>query len=147
MKLSKKQYNLIALAIVVLISLWQWYESQPLVQTTSNSAYPSVAQARSQQLRDVQIQGSGTVDRLLADDLKGSRHQRILLREPNGKTLLVVHNIDLAPRINSIKVGDTLNYFGEYIWNDKGGLVHWTHHDPDGRHIGGWLEHNGRRYE
>lgn len=147
MPLSKKHYNLFALAIVVLITLWQYFEAKPSTPLNNHGSFLSVDQARSQQLRDVHIQGSGEVIRLLADDLKGSRHQRILIREPSGKTLLVVHNIDLAPRINSIKVGDTLHYLGEYIWNEKGGLVHWTHHDPKGKQIGGWLEHNGKRYE
>lgn len=147
MKLTKKHYNLLAFSIVLLVTLWQWFDSQSPHSAQQSSEFLSVDEARSQQLRDVHIQGSGEVIRLLADDLKGSRHQRILIKEPSGKTLLVVHNIDLAPRINSIKVGDTLHYLGEYIWNEKGGLVHWTHHDPRGQQIGGWLEHNGKRYE
>jgi len=147
MRITKKHYNYFALVIVLVITLWQWLQTQPENAQTNDEGFLSVQQARSQQLRDVYIQGSGEVIRLLADDLKGSRHQRILIEEQSGDTLLVVHNIDLAPRINSIKVGDSLSYQGEYIWNEKGGLVHWTHHDPRGQQIGGWLEHQGQRYE
>lgn len=147
MKLSKKHYSLISTVLLAILALLQWAISPVALEDNHNGKYLSVEQARQQQLHDVQVLGSGIVERLLADDLKGSRHQRIIVREPSGATLLVVHNIDLAPRIDGIKLGDKLSYFGEYIWNKKGGLVHWTHHDPKGKHIGGWLEHNGKRYE
>lgn len=95
----------------------------------------------------VQAQGSGTVSRVLPDDNEGSRHQRFLLRLNSGQTLLIAHNIDLAPRIPSLREGDTVSFFGQYEWNDKGGVVHWTHHDPNGRHVAGWLYHNGMTYQ
>lgn len=94
-----------------------------------------------------QVRGSGTVTRVLSDDNDGSRHQRFIVQVSSGRTLLVAHNIDLAPRVRSIKAGDTVSFYGEYEWNDRGGVIHWTHHDPRGSHVGGWVEHKGRRYE
>ena len=94
-----------------------------------------------------QVRGSGTVTRVLSDDNEGSRHQRFIVEVSPGRTLLIAHNIDLAPRVASIRVGDTVSFYGEYESNDRGGVIHWTHHDPRGSHVGGWIEHRGQRYE
>jgi uncharacterized membrane protein YsdA (DUF1294 family)/cold shock CspA family protein len=96
---------------------------------------------------NVQVTGSARVSRVLSDDNKGSRHQRFILKMASGQTLLIAHNIDLAPRIPGLRAGDTVDYCGEYEWNAKGGVVHWTHHDPGGRHPGGWLRCRGRNYQ
>ncbi|PTC02173.1 hypothetical protein C9980_24285 [Vibrio mediterranei] len=99
------------------------------------------------QQSDLQVKGEGTVSRVLSDDNKGSRHQRFILRLDSRQTLLVAHNIDLAPRIPDLKVGDRVQFFGEYEWNSKGGVIHWTHHDPRNRHEHGWLKHQGKVYQ
>lgn len=72
---------------------------------------------------------------------------RSILKLSSGQTLLVAHNIDLAPRINSLREGDSVEFFGEYEWSDRGGVIHWTHRDPNGSHVGGWLQHQGKRYQ
>ena len=96
---------------------------------------------------DLQVRASGQVIAVLADDNEGSRHQKFILKLNNGQTVLVAHNIDLAPRITNIAKGDTVEFFGEYEYSDKGGVIHWTHHDPANKHVGGWLKHQGRTYQ
>jgi hypothetical protein len=105
-----------------------------------------ISSAFEQQRSHVQVQGSGEVIKVLDDDNDGSRHQRFIVKLSSGQTLLIAHNIDLASRIASLKVGDVVEFNGEYEWNAKGGVIHWTHHDPQGRHVTGWIKHKGRTY-
>ncbi|ELA3117983.1 DUF3465 domain-containing protein [Vibrio vulnificus] len=104
-------------------------------------------QAYQSQQSDLQVQGFGQVAKVLPDDNDGSRHQKFILKLNSEQTLLVAHNIDLAPRIPNLKVGDSVEFYGEYEWNKKGGVLHWTHKDPQNRHAHGWLKHNGQVYE
>jgi molybdopterin converting factor small subunit len=106
-----------------------------------------ISSAYSTQTSDLQVSSRGTVVKLLSDDNKGSRHQRFILKLSNNQTVLVAHNIDLASKITSLRRGDVVEFNGEYEWNSKGGVIHWTHHDPAGRHQDGWLKHNGAIYE
>jgi len=98
-------------------------------------------------LKKIQVSGFGRVTKILADDLKGDKHQRFLLRITPDLTILVAHNIDLAPRVSPLKVGDTIHFYGQYEWTAEGGVVHWTHLDPSNRHKGGWLERNGQKFQ
>ena len=115
--------------------------------TTTAAAPPSSPATTTALVDGRQAKGSGTVVRVLSDDNDGSRHQRFILRLAGGRTLLIAHNIDLAPRIPGIREGDTVEFYGEFRSNPQGGVIHWTHHDPQGRHPGGWLRHNGRTYQ
>jgi len=96
------------------------------------------------------VTATAQVHRILSDDDDGSRHQRFLIAVGrDGRRTLTVkvsHNIDLAPRV-PLEEGDTVTIRGQFEFNDLGGVLHWTHHDPDRRREGGWIEHNGRRYE
>lgn len=115
--------------------------SQAITGRGHGAAEASIEYRDGQQLR-----GSGTVVRILSDDNDGSRHQRFILRLASGRTVLVAHNIDLAPRVSGIREGDTVEFYGEFAYNPKGGVIHWTHHDPQGRHPDGWLRHRGQTY-
>lgn len=99
---------------------------------------------------DVFVEAGGTVARLLPDDDHtadgSSRHQRFVVRLPTGDTVLVAHNIDIAPRV-PLRAGDAVRFRGEYEWTNQGGVIHWTHADPRRqRPDPGWIEHAGRRY-
>jgi len=114
---------------------------------TQAAGSDAIQAAFNDQQSGVQVQGEGVVSTVLADDNDGSRHQRFILKLRSGQTVLVAHNIDLAPRIAALASGDTVAFNGVYEWNAKGGVIHWTHHDPSGRHTAGWLRHAGKTYQ
>jgi hypothetical protein len=87
----------------------------------------------------------GTIKDVLFDDFEGAKHQRFILQLKSSQTVLVAHNIDLAPRISELKPGEMIEVSGEYEWNPKGGVLHWTHLDPQGIHVAGWIEYHGKR--
>ena len=118
-----------------------------LERPTAEPGEAAILGAYENKISDLVVQARGRVEKLLPDDLRGSRHQKFIVRLPSGHTVLISHNIDLAPRLDALEEGDQLSFRGEYEWNERGGVVHWTHHDPRGRRIGGWLEHDGRRYQ
>lgn len=107
----------------------------------------SIGRAFETRTSNVQVEDEGVVTRILTDDLDERRHQRFIVRLASGQTLLITHNIDIAPRVDRLREGDSVRFNGEYVWNEKGGVVHWTHHDPEGRHVAGWLKHKGRTYQ
>ena len=159
MRLSKNMKHIVALLVFALgLALLNSLNKQQvlnsataqeqLVADDSNmvGADILIAEAFRSGRSNVQLGGEGTVSRVLADDNKGSRHQRFLIQLASGHSLLIAHNIDLAPRIEQLREGDTVEFYGEYEWNKKGGVIHWTHHDPRGKHPGGWLKHQGQLY-
>lgn len=113
------------------------------VNTRNDNAL--IARLYEQRKSDEIVTAVGKVGKVLADDNKGSRHQKFLLDIGQDKWLLVAHNIDLAQRV-PLSQGDAIIVHGEYEWNEKGGVLHWTHHDPRGYHEDGYIEHNGKRY-
>ncbi|MDH3272928.1 MAG: DUF3465 domain-containing protein [Gammaproteobacteria bacterium] len=92
------------------------------------------------------MEGTGFVKRLISDDNDGSRHQRFILQLQNRESVLIAHNIDLARRV-PVGLGDRVHFRGMYEWNELGGLVHWTHDDPQGVEDGGWIRYRRKTYQ
>ena len=114
------------------------------IEATGDAEFAKALENRSS---GVQIQGQGIVTKVLPDDNEGSRNQRFIVKLGSGQTLLVAHNIDIASRVSSLRVGDTVAFGGVYEWNPQGGVIHWTHHDPSGGHAAGWLKHGSKTYQ
>jgi hypothetical protein len=149
-----KSMKKILLIFIVVIAAYGFIENAPKFFSKVTVFSPdistsdlSIRQAFNNHQSDIQVGGSGRVVKILPDDTKGSRHQKFIIELNSGQTLLIAHNIDIAPKIRTLIVGDHISFYGEYDWNAKGGVVHWTHHDPGGRHESGWLNHGGENYQ
>lgn len=118
-----------------------------IVEEATVDDQQKIMQAYQQQLSNIQVQSKGEVKAILADDNDGSRHQKMILKLENGLTVLVAHNIDLAPRVEGLRKGEIVEFYGEYEYSPKGGVIHWTHHDPQGKHVDGWLKYQGKSYQ
>ncbi len=138
---NKKQLTIIVLILVFSCVKYFYNQSQPETQGSKQ-----IEEAFTSKRSDVQVTSDGKVVKILPDDVIGSKHQRFIVSVSPKLTVLIAHNIDLAPKV-PLKKGSQIRFSGEYEWNQKGGVVHWTHHDPQGRHKGGWIEFNGKRYQ
>ena len=137
----------VVLAVAALVRTYLLPEDTPSTPSSTRENYSgmTVERAAQERLSGIMIEAQGRVKKSLSDDNEGSRHQRFIMELASGHTVLVAHNIDLAQRV-PLTEGDKVTIFGQYEWNDRGGVLHWTHHDPAGRHADGWIEHQGQRY-
>ena len=119
---------LIAIALAGMLVLAQCGGSPPgdtadagAAGTTSSdkAGDEALADAFQHHLSDREVEGRGTVVRILPDDDEGSRHQRFIVRLASGQTLLVAHNIDVAPRVEDLHEGDAVAFRGVYEWTRR----------------------------
>ena len=122
-------------------------QGQPGSQSGQTEAGDAQA-IRAQQLQLVKVPLTVTapVKKMLKYDDRGLPHEKFLLGLSNGTTILVAHNTKMAPYV-PIQAGDLVTVHGEFIWNAKGGLIHWTHHSDTPSHPGGYIDFQGKRYE
>lgn len=144
--LGSKTKTVIIILLLLLFSTINNFFKDDKKQPVYDSSV-TIQRAYANKESKIQVSGSGVIVKVLKDDLKGSRHQRFIVKISKDLTVLIAHNIDLAPRINTIQKDDKISFYGVYEWNTKGGVIHWTHHDPEKRHIDGWLKYQGKIYQ
>ncbi|MGI8968072.1 MAG: DUF3465 domain-containing protein [Chloroflexota bacterium] len=84
------------------------------------------------------------VVRLLPDSQGQYQHQRFIVQCPSGQTVLIVNDVSIGERA-PVRIGQSVSVRGQFIWNNQGGLIHFTHHDPAGGE-GGWIIDARRQY-
>lgn len=96
----------------------------------------------------VEVVADGTVTRVLGvAPGRTSPHEGFLLRLGSGCSVIVrvEVNTDFTGTI-PLGQGDRVVVKGEYEYYPRGGVIHWTHRDPRGRHEGGFIDAGGRTY-
>jgi hypothetical protein len=93
------------------------------------------------------VRVQATVIASLPTDYEGVPHQKFLVELSTGQTLLIAHNLSLASPVRRLRVGNSILIYGEYIWNEEGGLLHRTHDDPEFLLPHGWIRYQGRKYQ
>jgi len=148
MKINQRflRHTVLPFAAILALVLWQYYTGEGLQFPRDGESTTGVVEAAYAAHRsNTWVEVDGEIVRILSDDQEGSRHQRFILELESGHTVMVAHNIDLVDRI-PVNKGDNISLRGRYEWNDRGGVIHWTHHDPEGRIQGGWIKHQNESY-
>lgn len=91
-----------------------------------------------------------TVVRVLGErNGRSGEHEGFLITAPDGdqgiaRAYKVEDNVNITGPI-PLKRGDVVSLLGQFECDDD--VIHWTHHDPRGRHPSGYIKVNGRLYE
>ncbi len=114
-------------------------------QTPDDAA---VCGAYSAQRSAVEVVAQGTVTRIFGVQAgRSSPHEGFLFRLDSGCALVVrvEANTDFTGAI-PLSIGESVLVKGEYEYSSLGGVVHWTHRDPRGRHENGYVDVGGTMY-
>ncbi|MGA8534028.1 MAG: DUF3465 domain-containing protein [Candidatus Tumulicola sp.] len=96
-----------------------------------------------------EVVADGRVERVLGVAAgRVSPHEGFLMRLNSGCDVVVrvEANTDFTGTF-PLAAGDRVVVKGEYEFYPGGGVIHWTHRDPRGRHEDGYVEAGGRTYQ
>jgi Protein of unknown function (DUF3465) len=109
---------------------------------------PAVCAAYSAGRSGAEVVASGKVTQIYGvRPGRSSPHEGFLVRLDSGCRLVVrvEVNTDFTGAI-PLQRNEQVVVKGEYEYYPRGGVVHWTHHDPRGRHENGYVVAAGRMY-
>jgi hypothetical protein len=95
------------------------------------------------------VVAGGTATRILGiRPGRESPHEGFLLRvnEPCRVVVRVEVNTDFTGPV-PLQPGQRVVVMGEYEYDPRGGVLHWAHRDPRGRHPSGYVDAGGQRYQ
>jgi len=134
------------IVIVVGVVFTRAHNSPPSPEVAARQARGGCTQAAGafrRQESSVWITIGARVSRILPDEYGKYQHPRFIVQCPSGQTVLITNDVSVGSRV-PVHRGDRVAARGEYIWNDRGGLIHFTHHGgPAG---GGWILDGGKLY-
>jgi Protein of unknown function (DUF3465) len=108
----------------------------------------AVCAAYSAQRSRVEAVAGGRVTRIFGVRAgRSSPHEGFLMRLDSGCDLVlrVEVNTDFTGEI-PLSSNEPIVVKGEYEYYPRGGVIHWTHHDPRGRHENGYISAADKMY-
>ena len=136
-----RKRSLLGLALVAFAGCGPAASNGPVDNTVVCNAY-------AQRASHIEVNAEGAVTRVLGTHPGiESPHTGFIVRlKPCGITVRVEANTDFTGVV-PVRVGDDVSMRGEYEYYAQGGVIHWTHRDPRGRHPGGWVTVGGKTYQ
>jgi hypothetical protein len=98
---------------------------------------------------DAEVVAQGTVLGVLGTHNGPSgEHEGFLLKLTQQCDLMlrVETNVDITGPV-PLRAGETVTVKGQFEDDPGGGVIHWTHRDPSGRHVAGYVLAGGKYYE
>ena len=140
-----RRYRRAALALALLLPI-AGCGAHSLTEQADNKR---ICGAYAGQLTDGEVVGEGTVHGILGTRRGPSGEHEGFLLQLDGDCDLVLKvetNTDITGPV-PLHEGERVTVKGVYIFNAMGGLIHWTHHDPRGRHDNGYVLADGKLYQ
>lgn len=92
------------------------------------------------------VSAEAPVVQLLGDEDIAGKRQRFTIRPNDEIVVQIRHSLDDSERV-PVERGDVVRVQGYYEWDARGGFISRTFSDPDQPGGGGWIEHDGKRYD